>query len=88
MAHRTPAPEGKFNTAQCPPDIAPYSLRLKRAHFLSFWFKHPVAHVLREACGSAHHFGRWLTSMGHRVTLLPAQYRRPCVRGNKTDAAD
>jgi len=41
-----------------------------------------------EACGSAHHFGRWQQSLGHRVTLLPPQYVRPCVRRNKTDAAD
>lgn len=64
------------------------SLRLKRTDFLSFWSNHPVVHVVMEACGSAHHFGRWLTSMGHRVTLLPAQYVRPYVRRNKTDAAD
>ena len=41
-----------------------------------------------ESCGSAHHFGRWLTSLGHRVSLLPAQYVRAYVRRNKTDAAD
>jgi len=29
-----------------------------------------------EACGSAHHFGRWLQSLVHRVTLLPPQYVR------------
>jgi transposase len=57
------------------------SLRLKRADFLSFW------HNLK-ACGSAHHFGRWLTSLEHRVSLLPAQYVRAYVRRNKSDAAD
>jgi len=41
-----------------------------------------------EACGSAHHLGRWLQSLGHRVTLLPPQDVRPYVRRNKTDAAD
>jgi len=41
-----------------------------------------------EACGSAHHFGRWLQSLVHRVTLLPPQYVRPFVRRNKTDTAD
>lgn len=64
------------------------SVRLKRADFLSFWSNHAVVHVVMEACGSAHHFGRWLTSMGHRVTLLPPEYVRPYVRRNKTDAAD
>jgi transposase len=64
------------------------SLRLKRADFLNFWHNLKPVHVVMEACGSAHHFGRWLTSLGHRVSLLPAQYVRAYVRRNKTDAAD
>lgn len=64
------------------------SLRLKRADFLNFWLNLKPMHVVMEACGSAHHFGRWLTSLGHRVSLLPAQYVRAYVRRNKTDAAD
>lgn len=63
-------------------------LRLKRSEFIAFWLNHAVVHVVMEACGSAHHFGRWLAAMGHRVTLLPPQYVRPYVRRNKTDAAD
>ena len=64
------------------------SLRLKRADFLSFWPNHSAVHVVIEACGSAHHFGRWLSAMGHRVTSLPPQYVRPYERRNRTDAAD
>jgi transposase len=64
------------------------SLRLKRADFIAFWANRPLVHVVMEACGSAHRFGRWLESLGHRVTLLPPQYVRPYVRRNKTDAAD
>ncbi len=64
------------------------SLRLKRVDFLKFWNNLKPVHVVMEACGSAHHFGRWLTSLGHRVSLLPAQYVRAYVRRNKTDAAD
>jgi len=64
------------------------SLRLKRTDFLNFWNNLKPVHVVMEACGSAHHFGRWLTSLGHRVSLLPAQYVRAYVRRNKTDAAD
>jgi transposase len=41
-----------------------------------------------EACGSAHHHARRLSSQGHEVVLLPAQYARAYVRRNKTDAAD
>jgi transposase len=64
------------------------SRRLKRADFLKFWENHTPVHMVMEACGSAHHFGRWLTSLGHRMSLLPAQYVRAYVRRNKTDAAD
>ena len=42
-----------------------------------------------EACGSAHHWGRWFNRLGHRgVKLLPAAYIRAYVKRNKTDAAD
>jgi transposase len=64
------------------------SLRLKRADFLKFWNNRATVHVVMEACSSAHYFGRWLSSIGHRVSLLPAQYVRAYVRRNKTDAAD
>ncbi|TDN46842.1 hypothetical protein C7389_1241, partial [Azoarcus indigens] len=41
-----------------------------------------------EAYGSAHHWARWLNSLGIEVRLLPAAYVRAYVRRNKTDAAD
>jgi transposase len=41
-----------------------------------------------EACGSAHHFARWLNGLGIEVLLLPARYVRAYVKRNKTDAAD
>ena len=41
-----------------------------------------------EACGSAHHWGRWLNGLGIEVKLLPAAYIRAYVKRNKTDAAD
>jgi len=62
--------------------------RLGRAAFVSFLATRPPAEILLEACGSAHHWGRELQRLGHRVTLLPpaavARYRE----GNKTDRAD
>jgi transposase len=48
--------------------------------------KHGV--VAMEACGSAHHWGRLLSSFGHEVKLIAAQFVRPFVKSNKTDAAD
>ena len=41
-----------------------------------------------EACGSAHHWARVLSALGHQVELLPARQVRPFVRSNKDDAAD
>jgi transposase len=62
--------------------------RLSRTAFASFFAGRPPAEVLLEACGSAHHWGRALQHLGHRVTLLHprdvARYRD----GNKTDRAD
>ena len=55
---------------------------------IAYWHNRSAVRVVMEACGSAHHFGRWLRSLGHDVKLLPAQYVRPYVRRNKTDAAD
>lgn len=56
--------------------LAPYFAQLK-----------PVC-IVMEACGSAHHWARVFTAMGHEVQLLPALQVRPFVRSNKDDAAD
>lgn len=45
-------------------------------------------HVVMEACGTAHYWGRVAQAHGHRVTLLPPTYVRPYVRRNKTDRTD
>jgi transposase len=62
--------------------------RLSRERFRRFFTQHESADVLMEACGTAHHWGRELEALGHRVRLLPpsdvARYRD----GNKTDRAD
>jgi transposase len=62
--------------------------RLSRARFDRFFANRPACRIVMEACGSAHHHARRLSSQGHSVVLLPAQYARAYVRRNKTDAAD
>jgi transposase len=62
--------------------------RLSRARFDRFFTNRVSCRVVMEACGSAHHHARRLSSQGHEVVLLPAQYARAYVRRNKTDAAD
>jgi transposase len=64
------------------------SQRLSRTQFERWFANRAVARVIMEACGSAHHWARWLTGLGIEVTLLPARYVRAYVRRNKTDAAD
>jgi transposase len=62
--------------------------RLTRSQFERWFLNREVGLVVMEACGSAHHWARWLNSLGIEVRLLPAQYVRAYVRRNKTDATD
>jgi transposase len=62
--------------------------RLNRRQFARFLTQEPGTHVVMEACGTAHYWGRVAQQHGHTVTLLPAGYVRPYVRRNKTDRAD
>lgn len=62
--------------------------RLTRTQFERWFANSGVALVIMEACGSAHHWARWLNRTGIEVKLLPAQCVRAYVRRNKTDAAD
>ena len=62
--------------------------RLTRTQFERWFANRSVDLVVMEACGSAHHWARWLNGLGITVRLLPAQYVRAYVRRNKTDATD
>src|SRR4030066_1246005 len=62
--------------------------RLTRTQFERWFANREVSLVIMEACGSAHHWGRWLNRLGIEVRLLPAVYIRAYVKRNKTDAAD
>ena len=64
------------------------SHRLTRAQFERWFVNRAVGLVVMEACGSAHHWARWLNGLGIEVRLLPATYIRAYVKRNKTDAAD
>jgi transposase len=59
-----------------------------RADVSAFFARREPGIVAMEACGSAHHWGRLLRSLGHEVRLIAAQFVRPFVKTNKTDAAD
>ena len=59
-----------------------------RSKLLSTLAKAPACQVCMEACGGAHHLGRELQRMGHRVGLIPPTYVKPFVKCQKNDAND
>lgn len=61
--------------------------RLSRGQLLRFFSERQPCLVVMEACGTAHFWGRWLSSLGFTVRLLP-QYVRAFVCRNKTDRSD
>lgn len=61
---------------------------LKRKEVEAFFSEVPATEIVLEACGGAHHWGRVLTGMGHKVRLLPAQYVKPYVKRSKNDRTD
>ena len=62
--------------------------RVRRAQLLRVMARMPPCLVAMEACASAHYWGREFIEFGHRVKLIPPQYVKPFVRGNKTDGND
>jgi transposase len=63
-------------------------INLRRAQMIPFFAKLPRTEIAMEACGSAHHWGRELTTLGHRVCLVPPQYVKPYVKRGKNDRND
>ncbi len=61
---------------------------LRRAQMMTFFSNLPPCLIGMEACGSAHYWARVLMGQGHRVKLMPAQYVKPYVKGNKRDPND
>lgn len=62
--------------------------KLRRAHFLAFFAKLEPSLIGMEACGSAHHWARELTGMGHEVKLMTPAYVKPYVKRGKNDMVD
>src|SRR4051795_1605398 len=63
-------------------------VNFRRAQMLLFFKKRPRTEVALEACGSAHHWARKLTALGHDVRLIPPQYVKPYVKRAKNDRND
>ena len=61
---------------------------LKRDEFFHEVISLKPKKVAFEACGSAHYWGRRFRDAGIDVMMIPAQFVKPFVRTNKSDAAD
>jgi transposase len=62
--------------------------RLRRSEVLTYFQSIEPCLVGMEACATAHHWARELTTIGHRVKLMPPAYVKAYVKRNKNDAAD
>ena len=70
------------------PGVVTRRRRLRRSKFLDFLAQQEPATVVIEACGSAHHWGRKIGELGHRIVALPPHLVHPYVTRNKTDRSD
>ncbi len=61
---------------------------LRRNQLLNWFAKQPPCLIGMEACGTANHWARELSALGHTVRLIPPAYAKQYVRRNKNDAAD
>jgi transposase len=61
---------------------------LRRNQVLQFFTQLPPCRIGMEACASSHYWGRELRAIGHDVKLIPPQYVKPYLRGNKNDYND
>jgi transposase len=62
--------------------------KFTRATLLSFFAKATPAKVGMEACRGSQWLARKLTSFGHSVSIIPAQYVKPYVKSNKDELID
>jgi transposase len=62
--------------------------QLRRKQVIDFFSKFPRCLVGMEACGTAHHWAREVSKLGHTVRLMPPSYVKGYVKWSKNDAAD
>lgn len=61
---------------------------VKRGVFLEHFANRAPCLIGMEACGGSQHWARKLMAMGHQVKLMPGEFVKAFVMGNKNDAAD
>src|SRR5262252_2726176 len=60
------------------------SRQLRRKQVIDFFSKIPPYLVGMEACGTAHHWAREVSKLGHTVRLMPPSYVQAMSNGRKT----
>jgi len=61
---------------------------LRRREVIPFFTQMSPCLIGMETCSGAHYWAHQLTALGHQVKLIPAQYVKPFVQGNKNDYND
>ncbi len=64
------------------------SRRIQRFRLLDFLSSLPPCIIAMEACGGAHHIGRFCVEQGHEPRLMSPLYVRPYVKVHKNDDRD
>ena len=62
--------------------------KLSRSQMMVRLANIPPCLIGMEACVGAHHLSRQLVALGHDARLMPAQYVKPFLRGQKNDFQD
>jgi transposase len=62
--------------------------QLRRGQVMGFFAGLRPCVIGMEACGTAHHWARELTKLGHEVRLMPAKDVKAYLKRQKNDAAD
>ncbi|MDZ5461094.1 IS110 family RNA-guided transposase [Azohydromonas lata] len=62
--------------------------KLTRSQLLAQLGNFQACTVAMESCAGAHWLARHLAAMGHQPKLIPPQFVKPFVKGNKNDFAD
>ncbi|WP_345830974.1 IS110 family transposase (plasmid) [Pantoea sp. BRR-3P] len=65
-----------------------FNKAIRRDKFLEFFTNRSPCLIGMEACGGAHHWARALTSLGHKVKLMPGEFVKAFNIRNKNDTAD
>ena len=67
---------------------AVFNKAVKRDRLRALVAQYPGVPLVMEACGGSNAWGRAFMAAGHAVKLIPPQYVKPFVKGNKNDRND